>query len=140
MPVEKGNKIKVEYEGRLENGEVFDSTEKHGQPLEFEVGSGQLIKGFDNAVLGMELNEEKEVTMTPEDSYGMPNPQLIQKVPKEHVPADVTVGATLAMGLPNGQQVPVTVTEVGETEVTMDMNHPLAGKTLVFKFKVVEIN
>ena len=86
MVVEKGNKIKVEYEGKLETGEVFDSTEKHGNPLEFEVGSGQLIKGFDEAVIGMDVNEEKTFRIESKDGYGERKEELVTKVPKDKFP------------------------------------------------------
>ncbi|NOQ37691.1 peptidylprolyl isomerase [archaeon] len=142
MPVKKGDKVKVEYTGTLEDGTVFDSSEKHGEPLEFEVGAGQMIKGFDDAVVGMEKGDEKKITLKPADAYGDPNPQLIQKVPKDKLPkgADMKAGMQLAMALPNGQQIPATITEIGDTEVTIDINHPLAGKTLNFKVKVVDVS
>ncbi|MCK4808472.1 MAG: peptidylprolyl isomerase [Candidatus Aenigmarchaeota archaeon] len=142
MPVKKGDKVKVEYTGTLEDGTVFDSSEKHGEPLEFEVGAGQMIKGFDDAVVDMEKGDEKEITLKPADAYGDPNPQLIQKVPKDKLPegADLKAGMQLAMALPNGQQIPATITEIGDTEVTIDINHPLAGKTLNFKVKVVDVS
>jgi len=140
MTVKKGDKIKVEYTGTLDDGTVFDSSEKHGQPLEFEVGSGQIIKGFDDAVIGMEKGDEKEIKIESKDAYGEHDPNRIQKVPKDKLPADVKEGAMLVVKLPNGAQMPVKVAEVGETEVTVDMNHPLAGKTLNFKIKVVDIS
>ena len=142
MPVKKGDKVKVEYTGTLEDGTVFDSSEKHGEPLAFEVGAGQMIKGFDDAVVGMEVGDEKEITLKPADAYGDPNPQLIQKVPKDKLPkdADMKEGMQLAMALPNGQQIPATITEIGDTEVTIDINHPLAGKTLNFKVKLIDVS
>ncbi|MCK5234793.1 MAG: peptidylprolyl isomerase [Candidatus Aenigmarchaeota archaeon] len=142
MPVKKGDKVKVEYTGTLEDGTVFDSSEKHGEPLAFEVGAGQMIKGFDDAVVGMEVGDEKEITLKPADAYGDPNPQLIQKVPKDKLPkdADMKEGMQLAMALPNGQQIPATITEIGDTEVTIDINHPLAGKTLNFKLKLIDVS
>lgn len=142
MPVEKGNKVKVDYTGTLEDGSVFDSSEKHGQPLDVQVGSGMIIKGFDDALIGMEVGDEKEITLKPEEAYGENNPQLVQKVPKEQMPKDqeIKAGMVLMMALPNGMQLPAKVTEVTEKEVTVDVNHPLAGKTLNFKLKVVEIS
>ncbi|MCK4927482.1 MAG: peptidylprolyl isomerase, partial [Candidatus Aenigmarchaeota archaeon] len=90
----------------------------------------------------MEKGDEKEITLKPADAYGDPNPQLIQKVPKDKLPegADLKAGMQLAMALPNGQQIPATITEIGDTEVTIDINHPLAGKTLKFKVKVVNVS
>lgn len=141
MPVKKGDKIKVDYTGTFEDGTVFDSSEKHGQPLEFEVGGGQLVKGFDETVVGMEKGEEKEVTLKPEDAYGQPNPQLVQKAPREQFPKDQEIkpGMMIGVGLPDGRQIPALIKDVNDKEVTLDLNHPLAGKTLKFKIKVVEI-
>ncbi len=141
MAVKDGDKIKVEYTGTLEDGSVFDSSKTHNEPLEFEVGSGQIIKGFDDAVKGMEKGDEKDIKLAPADAYGDVNAQLVQKVPKDQLPkeAEVKVGMTLGMSLPDGQQIPARVTEVEDTEVTIDINHPLAGKTLNFKIKVVDI-
>lgn len=141
MAVKKGDKVKVEYTGTLDDGTVFDSSEKHGTPLEFEVGAGQMIKGFDDSVNGMEKDEEKEITLKPEDAYGDPNPQLVKKVPKSQLPKDTEpkTGMMLAMSLPNGQQIPAKITEVADEEITIDINHPLAGKVLNFRIKVIEI-
>ena len=140
MPTKEGDKVKVEYTGTFEDGEVFDSSEKHGQPLEFQLGAKQVVPGFENAIVGMEKDEEKEVKIESKDAYGDPNPQLVQKIPKDKLPQDQEVkpGMVLGMTLPNGQQIPAKVTEVGDTEVTLDLNHPLAGKTLNFKIKLVE--
>jgi len=141
MGVKKGDTIKVEYTGTLEDGTVFDSSERAGKPLEFEVGAGKLIKGFDDAVIDMEKGDEKEITLQPEEAYGHPNPDLVKKVPKDRMPKEQEVkpGMLLAMALPNGQQIPATVTSVDEKEVTIDLNPPLAGKVLKFKIKIVEI-
>jgi FKBP-type peptidyl-prolyl cis-trans isomerase 2 len=141
MAVENGNKIKVEYVGTLEDGTEFDSTAKHGgEPIEFEVGAGQLIKGFDEAVLGMEKGEEKEITLQPADAYGEPKPEMIKKVPKEQLPPgqEVKPGMMMAIGTPDGKQFPAKIVEVTDTEIALDLNHPLAGKVLKFKIKVVD--
>ncbi|MBN2457527.1 peptidylprolyl isomerase [Candidatus Woesearchaeota archaeon] len=143
MVIEKGNKIKVEYTGTMDDGTVFDSTEKQGgKPLEFEVGSGQVIKGFENALIGMDKGEEKEITLEPAEAYGHPNDELLKKVPKDKLPKEQEPkpGMMLLMGLPNGSHVPAKIKEVDEENVTIDLNHPLAGKTLNFKLKVVDIN
>ncbi|UCE36740.1 MAG: peptidylprolyl isomerase [Thermoplasmata archaeon] len=140
MPVKNGDKVKVEYEGTLDDGTVFDSSKKHGEPLEFEVGTGQIIPGFENAVIGMETGEEKEFKLGPSEAYGDRNPQLVQKVPKDQVPPGVVCGMMLVVALPNGLQMPVRVSEVTEEMVTIDMNHPLAGESLNFKIKVVDIS
>ncbi len=139
--VEKGNTIKVEYTGTLDDGTVFDASEKHGQLLEFEVGSGQLIKGFDDAVLGMKIGQEKKVVINTENAYGQHNPQLMKEIPAEQLPQTQKpeVGMTLIINLPNGAKFPATIAKVDVETVTLDLNHPLAGKTLTFKIKVVEV-
>jgi len=141
MKIEKGNKIKVEYEGKLENGQVFDASKNHGKPLEFEVGTGSVIKGFDAAVIGMEKGEEKEVTIKPFDAYGPVRPDLVKEFPRERLPKErePKVGMTLGMALPSGQHMSAKIIEVKDKTVKLDMNHPLAGKTLMFNLKIVEI-
>ena len=139
MAVKKGDKIKVEYTGTLDDGTVFDSSEKHGQPLEFEVGSGQIIKGFDEAVIGMEKGQSKEVKIPPTKAYGSRMDKLVQTVPKDMVPSDVTPkpGSTLTLQAPTGQIIPAKVIDVKDDELTLDLNHPLADKTLNFKIEIV---
>ena len=140
--VNEGNKVKVEYEGKLDDGTVFDSSAKHDKPLEFVAGKGMVIPGFDKAIVGMKKGEEKEVKLTPAEAYGEPNPQLLKKVPREQLPKEQEIkpGMVLGVGLPTGQQIPAMVKEVDDKEVTLDMNHPLAGKNLNFKLKVVDIS
>jgi peptidylprolyl isomerase len=139
--VKAGDTVKVEYEGKLEDGTVFDCSAKHGRLLEFEAGTGKVIKGFDAAVIGMNKVESKTFKLRPEEAYGQPSPILIQKVPREQLPKgqEPKAGMMLAMALPTGEQIPARITEVDEANVTVDFNHPLAGKTLLFKIKVVEI-
>lgn len=141
MKIQKGDKVKVDYTGSLEDGTVFDSSEQHGKPLEFEVGAGQIIKGFENAIIGMETGEEKEIKIKPADAYGEHNPQLIKKIPKSQLPTEKELepGMMLLVALPNGAQLPVMVTEVTKETVTIDLNHPLAGKTLNFKIKISDV-
>lgn len=141
MAVKKGDTIKVEYTGKLEDGTVFDSSEKHGKPLEFEVGAGQLIKGFEEGVVGMKEGEEKEIAIKKEDGYGEPNPELVKKVPRDQLPKEQEPqpGMMLVLTMPNGQQVPAKITEVNDQEATLDLNHPLAGKDLTFNIKVTDI-
>ena len=141
MTIENGKKVKIEYTGTLEDGTVFDASEKHGQPLEFEIGAKQVIKGFEDAVKEMNLGDEKEITLNPEEAYGPYNEQLIKKVPRAKLPEqELKPGMMLMMHLPNGMDVPAKITEINETEGTIDLNHPLAGKALTFKLKLVEIN
>ncbi|MCK4650106.1 peptidylprolyl isomerase [Candidatus Pacearchaeota archaeon] len=139
MKIKTGDRIKVEYSGSFESGEVFDASDRHGQPLEFEVGAGMVVSGFDAAVIGMEVGEEKEVTLKPKEAYGMPDERAIQKVPKDKFPAGAKEGMMIGVPLPNGQQIPAKITKIDEKEVTIDMNHPMAGKVLVFKIKIVEV-
>jgi len=143
MTISKGSKIKLDYEGKLENGEVFDSSTHgdHSHPLEFEVGSGKVIKGFDEAVIGMNEGEEKEFSIEPAEAYGERNEALKREVPKESVQVgrELEKGMTLVMQTPQGN-VPVNILEVGDKTVTLDLNHPLAGKKLMFKIKVLEVN
>ena len=140
MQVKKGNKIKVDYTGTLEDGTVFD-TSKDKLPLEFEVGSGQVIKGFDEAVTGMEKGQEKEINLKPSEAYGAINASLVNKIPRDKLPPEPEPkeGMALLLKSPEGKQFPAKITQVSDKEITIDMNHPLAGKTLKFKIKVVEI-
>lgn len=144
MNVKKGHKVSVEYEGRLESGEVFDSSSHgdHSHPLEFEVGSGQVIKGFDDAVMDMKLNEEKEFKIKPEEAYGNQDSNLMKEIPRNVLPKDQNPeeGMSLVMKTKDGHQLQARIAKVTKDTVTLDMNHPLAGKTLIFKIKLVKIN
>jgi FKBP-type peptidyl-prolyl cis-trans isomerase 2 len=139
MPIKSGDKIKVEYEGTFDDGTVFDSSKYHDEPLEFEVGAGQIIPGFEDAVLGMETGDEKKFQLQPNDAYGKHDPELIHKVPRDQLPVNVVPGTILVATLPNGVQTPVKVEEVTVDHVKIDMNHPLAGKTLNFKIKILDV-
>ncbi|MDE1844697.1 MAG: peptidylprolyl isomerase [Thaumarchaeota archaeon] len=138
MTIKQGDKVKIEYTGTLEDGTIFDSSTEHGNPLEFEVGSGQVIKGFDDAILGMREGEEKQFSIAPAEAYGEHDPTLVQKVPREIFPPDTELvpGLLFEAGLPTGEKVPATITEVQEGIISVDLNHPLAGKKLNFKIKI----
>jgi FKBP-type peptidyl-prolyl cis-trans isomerase 2 len=139
MVVEKGDKVKVDYTGSLDDGTVFDSSEGK-TPLEFEAGTGKVIKGFDEAVLGMKEKEEKTVKIKSEDAYGVRNPQLTQTVPKDKLPPqELKPGMMLLLKSPDGQSIPAKIAEVNDDGAVIDLNHPLAGKDLKFKIKVVEV-
>jgi FKBP-type peptidyl-prolyl cis-trans isomerase 2 len=142
MPITNGNKVKIEYESSFDGGEVFDNSEKHGQPLEFTVGEKQVIPGFENAVLGMEKGQEKQVRIEAKDAYGDKNPELMKKIEKKTLPEEiqknVKVGMVLGVQSPDGKQIPVNVIEVDDATITLDLNHPLSGKNLNFKIKVVD--
>ena len=143
MTIKKGDKIKVEYTGTFEDGKVFDSTTHgdHTHPIEFEVGAKQLIKGFDDAVVGMAVNEEKSIKVTPEEAYGERREELSTEIPRDKLPKEPEpkVGMALMMNSPEGQQFPAVRKSVNEEKIIVDLNHPLAGKTLNFKIKIVEI-
>jgi FKBP-type peptidyl-prolyl cis-trans isomerase 2 len=137
-----GDKVCVEYVGMLEDGTVFDSSEKYEDPLEFTIGEGQLIKGFENAIIGMEIGQEKEIKLEPFEAYGQYNPEYVKKMPKDMFPEneEINAGMVYFLNLPDGRQYPVRVSEVEEETITIDLNPPLAGKTLVFKIKLLKIN
>ena len=137
MPVQEGNTVKVEYTGTLEDGTVFDSSDKHGQPLEFQVGVGQVIKGFDDAVMGMEVGDEKDIKLQPSEAYGETNPDMVQMIPREQLPEgqEVSVGMMLMVTMPNGMEIPAEITEVTDESIVIDMNHPLVGKVLNLSLK-----
>lgn len=139
--VKKGDKVKVEYIGKLEDGTVFDSSDKHGSLLEFTVGEGQLIKGFDEALLGMQAGEIKEIKLDPKNAYGEYNPDFVKELPKEYFPEnqEIEPGMVFSIRLQDGHQVPMRIIEVSDETVTIDLNPPLTGKTLIFEIKLVEI-
>lgn len=133
--------VKVHYTGRLEDGTVFDSSEGR-DPLEFKVGAGMMIAGFDKAVQGLGLEESKTVNIPANEAYGEEDPQLIQEVNKNQLPPEmeVSVGMQLMSKHPSGQDIPLIVKEVKEESIVVDANHPLAGKALIFDIKLVSIN
>lgn len=139
--VKKGDKIRVEYEGVLEDGTVFDSSKLKGCPLEFEVGSGQLFKKFEEAFIGMNIGEEKEIIIYPEDAYGEHKPEFLKEISREFFSADqeLSPGMFFMMVMQDGRKIPVKISNISGDVVTVDLNHPLAGKTLIFKIKVLEI-
>lgn len=135
-----GDKVKIHYTGTLENGTQFDSSEGR-DPLEFQLGSGQVIPGFDKAVEGMAVGESKSVTIEPEDAYGPRNEQAVQEVPRSALPDDLVPveGMTLQAQSQDQQPVQLTVTAVSEESITVDANHPLAGQALNFEISLVEM-
>ena len=135
----KGDKVKIHYTGTLDDGSIFDSSEGR-EPLEFTIGENQVIKGFEDGVKDMKLNEEKTIKIKPSDAYGEKNNELIGSVPKEKFPNEIESGSRVILKSPQGQQVTALVSEVKDGSVVLDLNHPLAGKDLTFKIKVVGIN
>ncbi len=138
--VKAGDVVKVHYTGKLTSGEQFDSSAGR-EPLEFTVGAGQMIKGFDAAMPGMTVGEKKTINIAAEDAYGPKNEEAIIEFPKEHIPADMKLepGMQLTLSDPNGNPVPVVVVEVKEDIIVLDANHFLAGEALVFDVELVEI-
>jgi peptidylprolyl isomerase len=138
--VKNGDKIKVHYTGKYEDGQVFDSSADR-DPLEVEVGAAQVIKGFEDALVGMEKGEKKTVTIPPDQAYGQHDPALLIEIPHSNVPDDMTpeVGMKLRLTDDKGKSVLVTVTEIGEESIKLDANHPLAGKALTFDLELVSI-
>ncbi|MFK7952065.1 MAG: peptidylprolyl isomerase [Ekhidna sp.] len=140
MKAKAQDTVKVHYTGKLTTGEVFDSSEGR-EPLEFTVGAGQMIKGFDEAVDGMDINEKKTVTIVSAEAYGDHNAELIQEVPKNQLPEEMKpeVGQKLVATNEQGHETYVNITAVTEESITVDANHDLAGKDLVFDIELVEI-
>jgi|TARA_R110002012_G_scaffold89716_2_gene219889 FKBP-type peptidyl-prolyl cis-trans isomerase 2 len=138
--VKENNTVKVNYTGKLANGQVFDSSEGR-EPLEFTLGQGQLIPGFEKGVIDMKLNEKKTITIAKEEAYGEVNNDLIQEVKKTELPEDMKpeVGMGLVSKSPDGREVNLMVTEVKDDSIVVDANHPLAGKELIFDLEVVDI-
>lgn len=138
--VKNGDKVKVHYHGKLTNGETFDSSEGR-QPLEFEVGSGMVIKGFDDGVTGMSVGEKKTINIPYNEAYGPRNAEMVIDVPKENFPKDmqIEIGMPLMMSDTSGQNLEVVVTQIKENSVVLDANHPLAGQDLVFDIELVEL-
>ena len=138
--VKQGDTVAIHYTGTLDDGATFDSSEGR-EALSFEVGSGQIIPGLDKALPGMQIGDKKTVTVPSHEAYGPVREEARQAIPREGVPADIPldVGGQLQMQSPNGQIVPVTVVAFDDATVTLDANHPLAGKDLTFDFEVVSI-
>jgi peptidylprolyl isomerase len=138
--VKVGDTVRIHYTGTLNDGSTFDSSEGR-DPLQFEVGSGQIIPGLDKELPGMAVGDKKTVNIPAAEAYGEKNPQMQQAIPREQIPANIPLelGMRLQMQTPEGQVIPVTVAAVDEQTVTLDANHPLAGKDLTFDFQVVSI-
>ncbi len=137
---ENGNTVKVHYTGTLNDGTEFDSSSGR-EPLEFTIGSGQIIPGFDSGVVGMVVNEKKSIKITAAEAYGDVREELIVNVPKSDLPEDINpqVGMTLEVHTEDGQKLPVFVSDVADDSITIDGNHPLAGQELNFEIELVEI-
>lgn len=139
--VKSGDTVAIHYTGTLLDGSTFDSSDGR-DPLEFVVGSGQIIPGLDVALPGMAVGDKKTVQIACADAYGPLNPEMRQAVPREGIPPEIPLelGMQLQMQTPDGQAMPVTVVEIDEATVTLDANHPLAGKDLKFDIEVMRID
>ena len=136
----QGDTVKVHYTGTLDDGTVFDSSADR-EPLEFTIGGGQVIPGFDVAVLDMNLGEVKVSVIPAEEAYGIHSAELVTDVDRERFPADMEleIGQQLQVGLEDNQQAIVMVVDISDTAVTLDANHPLAGQDLTFEIELVEM-
>lgn len=141
MTVKSGDKVAVHYTGWLEDGQKFDSSVDSGETFKFQVGRGMVIKGFDDAVMGMTVGDKKKIDIAPESAYGEKSEKNVFTVARDMFPADAQIekGAVFEMHGDQGQVVPVVVVDENEKEVSIDANHPLAGKTLTFEIELIEI-
>ena len=138
--VQEGNTVKVHYTGTLDDGTVFDSSVGR-EPLEFTIGQGQMIPGFERGVVGMELGEKRTVVVAADQAYGVHRPDGVFEVERTEIPTTIPLqqGMQLQANGPGGQPVTMTVLEVSDEKVKLDANHPLAGKDLTFEIEIVEI-
>jgi FKBP-type peptidyl-prolyl cis-trans isomerase 2 len=143
MTIKQGDKVSVEYEGKFDSGEVFDSSSHgdHSHPIDFVVGEHQVIRGFEDAVIGMEAGEEKSISIESEEAYGPRREELVREFDRKDIPLqyEPKEGMILGFNAPNGQQFPATITKLTDDKITFDLNHPMAGKRLNFKIKVVKV-
>ena len=139
--IKNGNTVSVHYTGTLTSGEVFDSSLER-KPLKFTLGKGQLIPGFERAIMGLSVGEKVTTNIPSKEAYGEHNPEMILQVPNNQLPPelDAQVGMQLQLNQPNGQVIPVQITQVKAEMVTIDANHPLAGKDLNFDIEIIEIH
>lgn len=135
-----GDTVRIHYRGTLDDGTQFDSSAGR-DPLEFALGGGQVIPGFDSAVDGMSVGDSKTVTIAPDEAYGQRHEQLVQQVPRSALPEDIepTVGMQLQSQSPDGQVMNLVVVQVEDESITLDANHPLSGQALTFAIELVEI-
>ena len=140
--VMNGSKVTLHYRGTLEDGEEFDSSYNRDAPMDVTVGDGGLIKGFDDALLEMEAGGTKTITLAPEEAYGMVNPDAFTILEKSMFPEDFEFSEGLVVPLqgPDGGPFPAVITQVGDDNVTVDLNHPMAGKDLTFEIEVLSVD
>jgi FKBP-type peptidyl-prolyl cis-trans isomerase 2 len=137
--VKDGSVVSLQYSLSEEDGKLIESN-KGKDPLKYTHGSKQIVPGLEKELTGMKVGGEKRVTVKPEDAYGVVNSKAFQEVPKEQIPVNgLKVGATLAAKGPQGQEIPVRVHDIKEKTVVLDLNHPMAGKTLLFDIKILDV-
>lgn len=142
MKIKQGSKVKIEYEGKFENGKVFDTTKGKG-PFEFTVGEKKIIPGFEKKIIGMEKGQTKNITLKPEEAYGEVNEKLFVEIPKEVLATkgiDAKPGMRVKMEPKDPKYPPrvATIKKVSDKTIILDLNHPLAGKTLIFDIKIID--
>lgn len=138
--VKENDTVKVHYTGKLEDGQIFDSSLER-EPLEFTLGQGQLIPGFENGILNMSVNQKKTIQIPSAEAYGQVQDELFQEIPKKELPEDIKPeqGMGLVSKTPDGREIQLVVSEVKDDSIVVDANHPLAGKDLIFDIEVLEI-
>lgn len=136
----QGDTVRIHYTGKLDDGTVFDSSEGR-EPLEFTIGGEEVIPGFENAVMGMNPGEKRTTTIKPEEGYGEFQEDMVFQVDRDRLPSDMPpeIGAELRVRTPDDNMIPVIIVDVQDDKVTIDANHPLAGRDLVFDIELVEI-
>jgi FKBP-type peptidyl-prolyl cis-trans isomerase 2 len=136
----EGSTVKVHYTGKLDDGTVFDSS-RNSDPLEFTIGAGQIIPGFEQAVIGMDIGDSKTITIAPENAYGQHQKEMVMSVKRDQLPPDLKpeIGLQLQSRQRDGQIVVFTITEVSDASITVDANHPLAGKVLIFDIELLDV-
>lgn len=137
----EGKIVKIHYTGTLDDGEKFDSSYDHGEPIEFKCMAGSVIKGFDDAVVDMSVGDKKTIHLEPNEAYGEYDEKLVMAVPVENVPnaSELPIGESIYLQGPDGMPIPANVISVDDKEVRLDLNHPLAGKPLNFELELVEV-
>lgn len=140
MQVQENNTVKVHYTGKLTDGQIFDSSLER-EPLQFTIGQGMIIPGFENGIVGMVVGEKKTINIPVAEAYGEVRSEMLFEVPKAELPQDIEpqVGMTLMSVSPEGQEFPLTIVDVKPETIVVDGNHPLAGKDLVFEVELIEI-
>lgn len=141
MFVQVGDRIRIEYEGFLDDGRVFDSTEFHGFPMKLTVGAGVFLESFENALIGMKVGEQKSIRLIPSDAYGQHDSSLIEIVPRKTLPTkkELEIGTLLILRTEEGTETPAKVIDLNDEDVTVDLNHPLAGITLNYRITLIEV-